>query len=61
MADKEVEGQGTSEKARKGRRTKTKTKVKKEELTALERDLQCDKDTAVCPSCGLVYPNTSGL
>ena len=55
-----------------GKEGKQNRKSKREKLTALDKDLQhlnidshsdssSDEDTAVCPLCGLVYPDTSGL
>ena len=61
---------GTEDMKRRGKEDNQKEKSKREKLTALERDLQrltidsdssSDQDTAVCPSCGLIYPDTSGL
>ena len=61
---------GTEDMKRRGKEGNQKEKSKREKLTALERDLQrltidsdssSDQDTAVCPSCGLIYPDTSGL
>ena len=55
---------------RRGKEGEQKQKSKRGDSTALESDLQhltididsCDdEDTAVCPLCGLVYPDTSRL
>ena len=53
-----------------GKEGEQKQKSKRKKLTELERDLQHltidsdsggDEDTAMCPSCGLVYPDMRGL
>ena len=55
---------------RRGKEGEQKQKSKRGVSTALESDLQHltidsdsgdDEDTAVCPLCGLVYPDTSRL
>ena len=55
---------------RRGQKDEQKRKSKRGDSTALKSDLQHltidsvsrdDEDTAACPLCGLVYPDTSGL
>ena len=55
---------------RRGKKGEQKQKSRRGDSTALESDVQHltigsdsgdDEDTVVCPLCGLVYPDTSGL